>query len=105
MISTSAKGVALGMRFSKSGILSKVIILVLIVFSFSRLISTQRSIANARENLEELQRQVVEQELINAELEYAIENYNDPDVIANIARTQLGLVLPGEIVFHNMDIE
>ena len=93
------------MRFSKSGILSKIIILVLIVFSFSRLISTQRSITNARENLEELQRQVVEQELINAELEYAIDNYNDPDVIANIARTQLGLVLPGEIVFHNMDNE
>ena len=93
------------MRFSKSGILSKIIILVLIVFSFSRLISTQRNIANVRENLEELQRQVVEEELINAELEYAIENYNDPDVIANIARTQLGLVLPGEIVFHNVDNE
>ena len=105
MVLVSAKGVAFDMRFSKSGILSKIIILVLIVFSFSRLISTQRSIANARENLEELQRQVVEQELINAELEYAIENYNDPDVIANIARTQLGLVLPGEIVFHNLDNE
>jgi cell division protein FtsB len=77
----------------------------LIIFSFSRLISTQRSITSARENLEELQQQVVEQELINAELEYAIENYNDPDVIANIARTQLGLVLPGEIVLHNMDSE
>ena len=93
------------MRFSKSGILSKIIILVLIIFSFSRLISTQRSIANARENLEDLRRQVGEQEIINAELEYAIENYNDPDVIANIARTQLGLVLPGEIVFHNVDSE
>ena len=93
------------MKFSKSGILSKIIILVLIIFSFSRLISTQRSITNARENLEDLKRQVQEQELINAELIYAIENYNDPDVIANIARTQLGLVLPGEIVFHNVDNE
>ena len=93
------------MRFSKSGILSKIIILVLIIFSFSRLISTQRSITEARENLEDLRRRVMEQELINAELTYAIENYNDPDVIANIARTQLGLVLPGEIVFHNVDNE
>ena len=91
------------MRFSKSGILSKIIILVLVVFAFSRLISTQRSITNARENLEDLRQRVIEQELINAELTYAIENYNDPDVIAGIARTQLGLVFPGEIVFRNAD--
>ena len=93
------------MKFSKSGIFSKIIILVLIVFAFSRLISTQRSIADARETLDDLKRQVREQELINAELEYAIENYNDPDVIANIARSQLGLVLPGEIVFQSLDNE
>ena len=49
--------------------------------------------------------EVIQLDLKVAELEYEIENYNDPDVIAGIARSNLGLVLPGEIVFYDSGSE
>ena len=38
----------------------------------------------------------------NAELEYDIAHAGDPTVIAEIARTKLGLVMPGEKIFYDV---
>ena len=93
------------MRRPRSKITTKIVVFALIVYAGIALISLRGRIDTAREELYEARRRVVEMEMANAELEYEIENYNDPDVIAGIARSNLGLVLPGEIVFYDSGTE
>ena len=90
------------MKRPRSGKISMIIILAFIIYGGFSFFSIFGRTETARDNLYDVRRLVAEQELINAELEYAIENYDDPDVIADIARAQLGLVLPGEVVFYNV---
>ena len=85
----------------RSKIAAKIIVFALIVYAGITLIALRGRIESTREELYDARRQVAEMEIANAELEYEIENYNDPDVIAGIARSNLGLVLPGEIVFYD----
>jgi len=85
----------------RSGIFTKVIIFALVTYAVFNLISIRGRIEATREEVGIVRRAVAELERSNAELEYEIENYGDPDVIAAIARARLGLILPGEIVFFD----
>ena len=85
----------------RSKLSTKIIVFALIIYAGISLISLRGRIEDARRELDETRRIVVEKELSNAELEYEIEHYNHPDVITSIARARLGLVLPGEIVFYD----
>jgi len=97
-----AKGMDLViMKLPRSKIITKIIVFALIVYAGISLIAIRGRIEAARDDLGEVRREVAELEVSNAELEYEIENYNNPDVIAGIARSSLGLVLPGEIVFFD----
>jgi cell division protein FtsL len=89
------------MRLPRSGIIAKIIIFALIVYAGISLMTLRGRVEEARIEQDELRKTVSEKEISNAELEYAIENYDNPDVIADIARSDLGLVLPGEIVFYD----
>ena len=89
------------MRLRRSGIISKIVIFALIIYAGINLISLRGRIDTARDDLNTVRRLVAEKELSNAELEYEVEHYNEPEVISNIARSDLGLVLPGEIVFYD----
>ena len=89
------------MKLPRSGLITKIIVFALIIYAVISLITIRGRIESAREDLGEVRRAVTELEITNAELEYEIENHNEPDVIANIARSNLGLVLPGEIVFFD----
>ena len=97
------------MKLRRSGVLTKIIVFALIIYAVVSLISLRGRIEEARKELTETRRLVAEKEFSNAELKYEIENHDDPDVIADIARSALGLVLPGEIVFYdsggNLDAE
>ena len=93
------------MRIPRSKISTKIIVFALIVYAGVSLISLRGRIEHAREDLDNVRRAVAEMEISNAELEYEIENHNEPDVIADIARSDLGLVLPGEIVFYDAGSE
>ena len=90
---------------TRSKIVTKIIVFALIVYAGISLITLRGRIESTREEVHDARRRVVEMELSNAELEYEIANYNDPDVIAGIARSSLGLVLPGEIVFYDSGSE
>ena len=85
----------------RSKLITKIIVFALIIYAGISLISFRGRIEAQRQELNDIRRRVAEMEISNAEIEYEIEHYNDPDVIANIARTRLGLVLPGEIVFYD----
>ena len=88
------------MKLPRSGFIAKVIIFALIAYAGTMLYMHRGRIEDARRELYDVRRLVAEKELSNAELEYEIEHHNDPDVIASIARSSLGLVLPGEIVLY-----
>ena len=89
------------MKLPRSGIVSKIVVFALVVYAGANLISLRGRIETAREELDETRRLVAGKELSNAELEYEIEHHDEPEVISDIARSDLGLVLPGEIVFYN----
>ena len=89
------------MRLTRSKLITKVIVFALIIYAGISLITLRGRIDDVRGELYDVRRAVVEQEVANAQLEYDIENYSDPDVKANLARSNLGLVLPGEIVFYD----
>ena len=89
------------MRLPRSKMITRIIVLALLVYAGMNLISIRGRIETARDELSKVRRAVVELEISNSELEYEIEHYNEPDVIAGIARANLGLVLPGEMVFYD----
>ena len=85
----------------RSKIIVKIIIFALVIYAGISLITIRGRIEDATAKRDELRRAVAELELSNAELEYEIEHYNEPEVIAGIARSSLGLVLPDEVVFYD----
>ena len=89
------------MRQPRSKMITRIIVFALVTYAFVSLMTLRGRIDAAREDLSIVRRSVAELEISNAELEYEIENYNEPDVIAGIARSSLGLVLPGEIVYYD----
>ena len=90
------------MRLTRFKVTSIVVVFALFIYAIISLISTRGRIDGIKEEQSELRRAVAQLEMSNAELEYKIENYNEPDVIADIARSDLGLVLPGEIIFYDV---
>jgi cell division protein FtsL len=89
------------MKLSRSKIITRIIVFSLVIYACLSLIALRGRIDDVNIELGGVRRAVAEMEVSNAQLEYEIENYNDPDVIADIARSELGLVLPGEIVFYD----
>ena len=85
----------------RSKLITKIIVFALIIYAGISLITLRGRIEEGQTELSETRRRVAAMEVANAELEYEIEHYDDPDVIAGIARSRLGLVLPGEIVFFD----
>ena len=89
------------MRLKRSGIITKIIIFALIGYAAYSLFNVQAKIEAAREERVAVQKLVNQKELSNAELEYDLENFEDPEVIIGIAREDLGLVMSGEVVFYD----
>ena len=86
----------------RSKLITKIIVFALVIYAGISLISLRGRIEAGRLELGEIRRRVAAIEISNAELEYEIEHYNNPDVIADIARSRLGLVLPGEIILYDV---
>jgi len=89
------------MKLPRSKIITKIIIFALIIYAGINLIAIRGRIEAAIRERDEVKKAVAELEVSNAELEYEIENYHEPEVIAGIARSSLGLVLPDEVVFYD----
>jgi len=89
------------MRFPRSKLITKVIVFALIVYAGISLISLRGRIEDVREEAYELRKAVAEKEIRNAQLEYNIEHYSDPDVIEEIARQDLGFVRDDDILIYD----
>ena len=87
------------MKTKRAGIGTKFVILVLLVASITALLTLNSRLEQARLERDTLSQEVQDQEENNAALADDIENSDDPDRIAAIAREKLGLVGQDEIVF------
>ncbi len=90
------------MKFKKSSVFIRIVILALIVYAAISLASAKGKIAQAQEDRAMLQEKVDEALQKNAELEYDIEHSGDDETIEEIARAKLGLVKPGEKIFFDV---
>lgn len=87
------------MKLRKANWLTLLVIAALLVYAVVRLFQMQTRLTEAERTQTQLDAQIEELEKTNAALEYAVENADDPDVIADIARDKLGLVMPDEKIF------
>lgn len=87
------------MKLRKASWLTLPVIAALLLYAGISLVRMRGKLAEAERTQAELQAQVTELEKGNAALEYAVENADDPDVIADVARDKLGLVMPDDKLF------
>ena len=88
------------MKLKRAGILTKVIVVIMLVYAVSTLSGLYSDINAAKAEMARVQDEVDAQNAENAELEYAADNSDDPSVIEDIARDKLGLVYPNEELFQ-----
>ncbi len=87
------------MKVKRAGIGTKILILVLLVAAVTALLSMKSQLTAAQEQRDLLQARVQAQVEENNALSDAIAHSDDPEYIANIARSDLGLLEPDEIRF------
>ena len=87
------------MKVKRAGMATKLLVLVLLAALAVALLSTQAKLSAAQGERDELVRQVEAQREANAELADDIAHSDDPDYLADIARSRLGLLEPDEIEF------
>lgn len=87
------------MRLKRAGMATKLLVLVMLAALAAMLLSTRAKLSAAQADREALKRQIQEQQEANAALADGIAHSGDPDYLADIARSRLGLVEAGEIEF------
>lgn len=91
------------MKLKKTGLLTKLVVLALLVGLTVTLLELRDQIAEAEERKAELESRISVQTQVNADLQDAVDHSDDPDRQMDIARDELGLVIPGEKVFRVTD--
>lgn len=91
------------LKLKRASLLTKLVVLALLIGAATGLLNLRQQILTAEADLAEAQAQVDAQKQVNAELADAVENSDDPDRQADIARDKLGLVEPGEYIFRFTD--
>ena len=87
------------MKVKRAGMATKLLVLVLLAALAVALLSTQAKLSAAQRDRDELARQVEAQREANAALADDIAHSDDPDYLADIARSKLDLLEPDEIEF------
>ena len=91
------------MKLKKASIITKIIVFALVIFAGVTLVSIKSKTNDKTAENDALQQQINDMEVQNAELQYKVENSDDDDVLADVARDELGYVGPGEKVFYDSD--
>lgn len=89
------------MKLGRGGWMTGAVLLGLAIYAFISLLNMRAKMTEANRTESELQAQVEQLQEENAALEYAIEHQNDPETIEDIARSELGLVMPDEVIFYD----
>ena len=86
------------MRFKRAGFLTKLVIVVLLIYMATSLLDLRGKIQTILQEQEALTQQVEDQTLANQQLQEAIENSDDPDTLERVAREK-GYVKEGETLY------
>ena len=86
------------MQFKRAGMLTKLVIVVLMVYMAVSLLNLRTQIQTAQDQKDILTAQVAAQKLDNQQLTEAIENSDDPAMLESVARDK-GYVKPGETLY------
>ena len=86
------------MKLKRAGFLTKIVVLALLIYMATSLLDLRGQIQTAQVQRDTLARQVSDQRLENQELEAAIENSDDPDMLEQVAREK-GFVRQGEELY------
>ncbi len=89
------------MQLKKASFLTKLVVMIMLIAASVTLLRLQGQITAAQAERDALQLRLAKQIQRNADLQDAVEHSEDPDRQADVARSELGLVAPGEkiIVF------
>ena len=90
------------MRFKRSSLLTKLLILVLVAYATVTLVTLQSQITEKQALGEELQTSIVATNQENLRLEQAINALGTDAGVEAVARQKLGLVAKGEIIFYDV---
>lgn len=90
------------MRFKRSSLAMKILILVLVVYTTVTLVSIQAQVTEKQAEAAELQSSIDVAKQENLRLEQAIDALNTEEGIEDAARQKLGWVSKGEIIFYDM---
>lgn len=90
------------MRFKHSSLLTKLLVLVLVVYATVTLVSLQSQVTEKRAEVEALENSIDAAKQENLRLEQAIDALDTDEGVQSVARQKLGWVSEGEIVFNDM---
>ena len=90
------------MRFKRSSLLTKILILVLVVYATVTLVSLQSQVTEKEAEAAGLQSSIDVAKQENLRLEQAIDALDTDEGVAAVAREKLGWVADGEIVFYDI---
>ena len=90
------------MRFKRSSLLTKILILVLVVYATVTLVSLQSQVTEKEAEAQALQSDITAAKQENLRLEQAIDALDTDEGVADVAREKLGWVADGEIVFYDI---
>ena len=88
----------------KGSLLLKVAVFCFACLMVTMLVGQQISISQKRDELQQLKNELKEQQVVNDELRYDLneENADNTDYAEKVARRELDYVKPGERVFYNV---
>lgn len=86
------------MTFKRAGFLTKIVVLVLLIYMALSLIDIRGKIQSVQTQRDDLSRQVTDQRLENQKLADAIANSDDPEMQEQVARDR-GYVAKDETLF------
>ena len=88
----------------KGSLLLKVAVFCFASFMVTMLVGQKISISQKKDELQQLKNELKEQQVVNDELRYDLneENADNTDYAEKVARRELDYVKPGERVFYNV---
>lgn len=89
-------------KTKKAGFLTKIVLVVLLVYAGVSLYTIQNQIRSAKDEQEKLAAQVDTLRHENDSLASDIADSDDPEKLRDVARSELGMVMPGERVFYDV---
>ena len=87
------------MKVKKAGLLTKLVVLALLIGLAIMLLDLGKQTAERENQIDDLEAQRAAQIQVNADLQDDLEHSDDLESQMDIARDELGLVVPGEKVF------